>query len=341
MNHVVVFPNDGTGCGMYRMILPGLAAYNKGKPVNVMQRSPRIVVDNYGQVQGISVGTAKVVVFQRPASHQFPQVIPILQENGVKVVIDMDDSLSTIHPRNSAYKVYDPRVNHKTNWMHAARSCELADLVTVTTPGLAEEYGKHGRVVIIPNHIPESYLKIPRPSNKVPIVTWAGWTGTHIDDLNITRGMVNQALAETGAKFAAFGDEKIFFDLGIRNRHPHEHWGFTSFNDYPNQLAKADIGLVPLQNSPFNSMKSSLKMLEQASLGVVPVVSPTPDNMRLAELGMGLVAHNPKDWYDHVKMLILDHDMRKEMSDQGRKLAKDWTIEGNSDKWWNTWDQIK
>lgn len=334
---VIVYPNDMTGSGCYRLVWPSQAVAAKGKSVIMMPRPPQIIADQHGQVHGISTGNYEVVVFQRPGSYQFTQVIPLLQKKGIKVIVDLDDSLSTIHPRNVAHKSYDPRLNHKMNWMHAAKTCEMADLVTVTTEALAEEYGSHGRVEILPNHIPESYVNVQRSTNETPIIVWAGWTNTHPDDLIVTRGMVNQVLADTDAKFAAFGDDNIFRDLGIRNRPPNEHWGFTSIKDYPQKLAKADIGLVPLQKSQFNNCKSWLKGLEYASLGVVPVMSPSPENIKLNNLGIGLLAEKPKDWYDQVKLLVTDVDMRQEMSDQGRKIASEWTIEGNCHKWWNAW----
>lgn len=338
--HILVYPSDGTGSGLYRLTWPGKAVLTAGKPVTIIPRPPQIVVDKDGNVHGINTGSAKVVVFQRPGSYQFTQVIPILQERGVRVCIDLDDSLSTIHPRNVAFKSYDPRTNHKMNWMHAARACELADWVTVTTECLAEEYGKHGRVSVIANHVPESYLKVQRPSNEVPVVTWTGWTSTHVDDLTVTHGMINQVLIDTGAKFAAFGDTNIFRDLKIRHQPPHEYWGFTNIPDYPGRLVGADIGLVPLQKSQFNNCKSRLKMLEMASLGVVPVVSPTPDNLLLHEMGVGFVAEKPKDWYDHVKALILDYEMRAEMSKKCREIAAEITIEKNWKLWWNAWSGV-
>lgn len=337
-NHTLVYPSDGTGSGMYRMNWPGKAVAASGKPVQVLPRSPQIVVDDNGTVHGINIGTAKVVVFQRAASYQFSQAIPILQAKGVKVVIDMDDSLSTIHPRNVAFKSYDPRVSQKMNWMHAARSCELADLVTVTTQALAEEYGGHGRVVVIPNHIPESYLNVQRSTNETPVVGWAGWTNTHVEDLRATKGIINQVLIDTGAKFAAFGDDKIFFDLSIRHRPPHELWGFTNIGEYPNRLAGMDIGLVPLQKGKFNECKSWLKGLEYAALGVVPIVTPIGDYQNLVDLGIAIPAENPSAWYNKTRELILDNDMRRELSDKCRKVASEWTIEGNSSKWWNAWN---
>lgn len=336
MKHILIFPSDGSGCGMYRLIWPGQAVYNTGKPVNVMSRSPNIDVHD-GVVTGISIGTATAVVFQRPASYQMPQVIPVLQAKGVKVIIDMDDSLSTIHPSNAAFKIYDPRINHRRNWMHAAKACELADVVTVTTEALAEEYGSHGRVSIIPNHVPASYLQIERPENKVPIVGWAGYTQTHTDDLSVTNGAINSALNGTDAIFAAFGDERIFAELGIPAKGPNLLWSFENIDNYARKLVGFDIGLVPLELSVFNSGKSWLKCLEYASLGVVPIASPTPDNLKFAELGGCIIAEKPSDWEREVRELILDNDKRIEMSKKVREVASNWTIEGNWQKWWNAW----
>lgn len=335
--HIVIYPSDGSGSGMYRMTWPGKAVLDSGKPVTVLPRSPQITIDKTGKVHGINVGSATAVVFQRPGSYQFTQVIPLLQEWGIKVIIDMDDSLSTIHPRNAAFRSYDPRVSHNMNWMHVARACEIADLVTVTTDALAAEYGKHGRVSVIPNHVPESYLKVQRPSNEVPVVGWAGWTNTHVDDLIVTHGMINQVLVDTGAKFAAFGDTNIFRDLQVRYQPPHENWGFTNIPEYPKRLVGFDIGLVPLRKSVFNECKSWLKGMEYASLGIVPVVTPTGDYQNLIDLGAAVPASTPKEWYDRVKELIVDNDYRLEMSKKVREIAAEWTIEGNTHKWWEAW----
>lgn len=334
---VRVYPSDQTGCGTYRMIWPGMALMAAGKPVQVVPKPPSIAVDKNGQVHGISVEGAEIVVFQRMATGQFNQVIPILQENGVKVVVDMDDSLSKIHPRNRAHKAYDPRTNHKMNWMHAQSACDMADLVTVTTQALADEYGKHGRVSVIPNHIPEAYLKVQRPLNEVPVVGWAGWTQNHPDDLYVTSGTINQVLVETGAKFVGFGDDDIFTQLGIRRRPPHETWDFTSVWEYHRKLSGFDIGLVPLAKSAFNDGKSWLKGLEYASLGIVPVVSPVGGYPELIDLGMAIPASTPKEWHDRVHELIVDNDYRLEMSQKVRTIAADWTVEGNSHKWWDAW----
>lgn len=337
MRPVLVLPSDAGGCGHYRLVWPAEACAAEGKPVLVQQRMPKITVDQRGNVGGINIGNFKVVVIQRPGSYQIPQVIDIFHQNGVKVVIDMDDSMSKIDPRNPVYKHYDPRTNQKRNWINVAKSCELADLVTCTTDALAEEYGSHGRVQIIKNHVPRRYLDLERPNNEVPILTWAGWTVTHPGDLRVTSGVMGSVLAETGARFMAYGDLNIFSELQIRYKTPHFHHNFESIQQYPEHLVKADVGIVPLKLTPFNAGKSWLKCLEYASLGIVPVASPTPDNIQFAELGGCILAEKPADWHREVKELLLDHDKRAELSKKVREVASQWILEDHYEKWWGAW----
>lgn len=339
MKNVLVLPSDVSGCGFYRMVWPAEACIAEGKSVLIQNRMPKMVVDSQGKIQGINVGNYNVIVIQRPGSYQLPEAIDVFHDNGVKVVIDMDDSMSKIDPRNPVYKHYDPRTNRNRNWMNVATSCSKADLVTCTTEALAEEYGSHGRFKIIKNHVPRKYLDFSREENNIPIVTWAGWTETHPDDLEVTDGAVNSALVECGARFMGYGDLNIFRNLKIPYEPPHFNQSFEDMYHYAEKLVKADIGIVPLKMSPFNDGKSWLKCLEYASLGIVPVASPTPDNRLFAELGGCIIAETPHDWYREIKELILDTDKRAEMSKSVRELASQFLFEENWDKWWSAWSE--
>ena len=62
---------------------------------------------------------------------------------------------------------------------------------------------------------------------------------------------------------------------------------------YTSSVAELGVGLVPLLDSAFNRAKSWLKGLEYAALGVPFVASPTPEYVKLAGLGAGLLADDP------------------------------------------------
>lgn len=320
------------------MIWPAEAVKALGVDVSV-QRRPRILANqatNPPTVYDVLID-ADVVVFQRPGSYQIAQIIPLLHKKGIKVVIDMDDDLSCIHPRNPSFSYYNPKTSPYRNWEWAEKACSMADLVTVTTEALAERYGSHGRVQIIPNCIPESYLNVKHGTQDMVTVGWPGWVLTHPEDLQITHGSINQALVKQNARFMAIGDVRIFEKLGIRNRHPHTFHPAVEMDEYPETVAQLDIGIVPLADTPFNHAKSWLKALEYAALGVAPIVSPTPDNMRLVDEGGAYVARSPKEWKDTVLSLITNEDERVRLTKSARETASVWTVEANAWRWQQAW----
>lgn len=332
---VRLFPSDHLGCGMYRICWPGMALADKGYDVKELAR-PQVIMNGRKVIGLASNIDADVVVFQRPARLQYIELFKYLQSIGIKVVVDIDDDLATIHPKNTAFIPYQQL---DMNWRYAIGACEMVDLVTCSTAALAEKYGK-GHSVVVPNCIPERYLSIEGIKEDRTTVGWAGYVETHPEDLTITHGAVNQALAGTDAGFISIGNEKALIDLGIRNRPPHKVVSGVQIDSYPQTLAMLDIGIVPLRDSEFNRAKSWLKALEYAAVGVMPVVSPTPDNQRIVDAGAALAASNPREWQEHIKFLINNDDERKALTTKARDFARTQTIEENCERWWEAWSTL-
>lgn len=335
---IAVCPSDETGCGKYRLIWPAEALKAQGVDIAIQKR-PRIMVD-----QGFTPPRVKDVllspsithvVFQRPASYQISQIIPILQQRGIKVIVDLDDDFDSLHPMNFAYSYYnDDKAHRNAGWVKKA--CSMADVVTATTECLLEKYAKNNGI-LIPNCIPQRFLEVDKKPNEMVTVGWAGWVRTHPGDLQITHGAINEALSKQNARFMAIGDKDIFNKLQIRNRFPHVFQDSVEFDEYSETIAKLDVGIVPLEDSEFNRSKSWLKALEYASVGVAPIVSPTPDNMKLVEQGAAYVARSPKAWRDTVRSLITNESERYDLVQRARTVASNWTIEGNSWRWKEAW----
>lgn len=332
---IEVFPQDKAGCGSYRLIWPAEALAAQGHNVIVRYQRPKILMERGKVVGSAEMFLADVMVFQRPARQQYIDYFKILQAEGVKVIVDIDDDLTNIHHLNQAKIYYESKGVH---WQHALDACEIADWVTVSTPYLAERFGREGKTSLLPNCVPKRFLDIEVPRDALT-VGWAGRVNTHPRDLQITHGAINSAIAKTDARFYAMGDKNALQALGVRNRPPHIWCDGTPLDRYPYEVAKFDIGIVPLENSVFNTAKSWLKGLEYASLGVAPVVSPTPDNMRLVEGGAALSASSPKEWHDNVRRLIESESERKELAQKAKDFARNWTIEGNAERWLAAWSR--
>lgn len=333
---IIVYPSDRAGCGHNRIIWPALALAAQGYDVKIAAQNPALVSAG-NRIVGVAQNIdADVVVFQRPCRRQYIEMFEILQKQGIKVVVDFDDDLTRIHPSNPSYGPYN--YLHEDKGMHqryGTIASQMVDRVVVTTPRLQEVYGG----VVVPNGVPAAYLDIPRPKNPLVTVGYCGHVATHPDDLQVTHGGVNQALADTKglSRFLALGDQKTLVNLGIREREPHGWVPGVHLSKYAEFVSQLDIGIVPLTMEPFNKAKSWLKALEYASLGVAPVVSPTYDNMRMVEAGAAVAAHGPGDWIREIRSLIEEPERLSALQKRAREFASAQTIEKNAVKWWDAW----
>lgn len=350
MTRIAVYPADLGGCGYYRMTWPARALIAEGHDIDlVMPDEPaerQIQAqwirrdDGHDTLLSIAPVDADVVVIQRPLSDTLAHAVPMLQAQGIKVVVEIDDDFEAISPRNVSWSAVQPHLSPRRNKAWLAAACHAADWVVASTPALAARYAGHGRVSVVRNRVPAWYLDIEhgygdRPDDDV-LVGWSGSVDTHPDDLQVTGGGVARAVRSTGAIFCVVGTGKgVRRNLGLAVEPTAIGW--LPIEEYPRVLGLLDIGIVPLELTDFNAAKSSLKMMEMAALGVVPVVSPTPENLRLWGEAVGTVADNPRRWEGIVKRLVLDGDHRAELAARSREVMRRHTIEGNADEWLAAW----
>ena len=343
---VVVRPSDFFGCGYYRVLLPGITLH-AGRDVELVVDPGEGVLGErfvrgdgpFPELVGLGPVDADVVVLQRPLMWWMADAVELLQRQGVAVVVEVDDDFEALHPAHVNAGDIDPARNPAHNHQHLRRACLAADLVTVTTPALAERYAAARRVVVVPNGIPAAYLQVPAHAPGTPLqVGWSGDPGVHPGDLEVTGGGVGRAVAEAGARFAIVGPgEGARVALGLPGEA--DATGWVAFEDYAAHLARHDVGVVPLADTPFNEAKSWLKGLEMAALGVPFVASPAAEYRRLASLGAGVLAASPASWRAEVAALVARPDLRAERVAQARAVAAEHTIEGQAWRWAEAWQE--
>jgi glycosyltransferase involved in cell wall biosynthesis len=94
-------------------------------------------------------------------------------------------------------------------------------------------------------------------------------------------------------------------------------------------MAGFDIGLVPLEDTPFEQAKFPFKLLQYLALGV-PAVSARVGLARdVIEHGRnGLLANSPPEWLDALNGLMADVALRKRLASAGREtVSASYTIE--------------
>lgn len=343
---VYVLPADAYGCGHYRLVWPAHILQMAGHDVVIMPPSQtsgfqaEVTRDEMGREILTKVqipDDADVVVIQRPAHPLQPQMINILRSNGIAVVVDMDDDMSTIHQNNSAFHMYRTTSNTPLSWKWAAMSCRVASLVTVSTAQLLKVYAGHSRGRVIDNFIPGSYLNI----TKLPTGAfgWAGTTKSHPNDPQVTAPTVDKLISEGYTFQVAGGDPQV--PAAFRARRPFSMTGTLPLKDWvPGIAGTMDVGWAPLAPTAFNTAKSRLKPLEYMAAGVAWVGSPRAEYRRLhRESGCGMLADTSKQWYSSTKELLTNDALRQEQVQAGLDYLQDQTYEKNAWRWWEAWEQ--
>lgn len=184
-------------------------------------------------------------------------------------------------------------------WLRAIRA---ADVVLAGSEWLAEEAEKHvSNVTIVPSCVePDEYeQKTDFKSVEVPSAVWIGSPAGEnfllaieqpLLDLNRKFGL---RLTIVGGMVERLGQlEKII------DRQP---WDLETFGV---QLAKADLGIMPLPDNEFTRGKCSYKLLQYGAAGIPMVGSAVGANVAaLANLG-GLAAENSDDWYSAIASIL-------------------------------------
>lgn len=338
---VVVHPADDGGCGRYRLRWPAEALAAQGHDVavefehayrGVMQ--PSVFGDRL--VALADPVEADVVVLQRPLKRETVELIAALQDQGVAVVVEVDDDFHALHRRNPAWTETHPGRDRDKNRDWLALACQRADLVTVTTPALAERYGHHGRVRVLPNCVPERYLSLLTKPKERLTLGWSGSVVTHPGDLDQAKGAVQPVLDQHDAAFHVVGTgEGVQRALALRDEPTATGW--LPIEDYPSGLADLDVGIVPLRASEFNEAKSWLKGLEMAAVGVPFVATPTSPYRSLVAEGAGWLAGTAGSWTSMVGALCASTGLRAHMAGKGREVAARWTVEGRAWQWMEAW----
>lgn len=333
---VAVFPSDDGGCGWYRLRFSAEQLIAQGHDV-VIDPPEMAFYRNADTGEPVAVELdAEVAVVQRVTRRIAVDFVATLKNAGHRVIVDVDDDLDALHPAHPYREALDGDVRSADN-LHAA--CELADLVTCTTQPLADRYAPHGRYVILPNLVPAAYLRVKARRRGPLRVGWTGRPISHLGDALVMGGKVGQVVADAGAQFCAWGQSagetfrQVGVPVGARVTVPHR----PLRSGYPESLAELSVGLVPLQDSPFNRAKSWLKGIESAALGVPFVASPLPEYRKLHGMGVGLLAATPEEWVEHVGRLLCSPSERAELAEAGRALMSTLTFEAHAGRWWDAW----
>lgn len=285
------------------------------------------------------------IVFKLIMHKQVPRQMRVAQQLGQRIIVDIDDHFDGLHDANRAKALTDPSNNRAYNTDHFRAIVEQADVVTVTTPFLLDYYQDKAKDVrLIRNGINPNQFREIKHANRKPVIGWAGATSWRSNDLEHLRSWLPDFLEKHDLEFLHSGHEPDAPEFHELTGVPIErmlHMRMQPIHRYADMLA-FDIGIVPLSQIDFNRAKSAIKGLEYAASGIPFVADPLPEYERLAEMGVGRIAHTPRRWVTHMTALLDHGTRRREARRQAQLVLRDHTIHNTAEDWvalFDEWDR--
>jgi len=235
---------------------------------------------------------------------------------GVPYVVDYDDAL---------FHRYDC---HSNPWVRRLFGKKIdsvmrhAECVTAGNQYLAERAHIAGakKVKIIPTVVDtERYQPKQKAEDGVLTVGWIGipQTSRYLKPLLPVFEALKQ---EFPVRFVAVGANPKDFE-GT----PVEAWLWTEDSEVES-VQQFDIGIMPLEDSPWERGKCGYKLIQYLACGVPVVASPVGVNCEIVKEGEnGRLANSVEQWHQALsEMLKAGQPRLKEMGKGGRAMVVDW-----------------
>lgn len=344
------------GCAWVRCMMPGY--YGNMSGAFVSQGSLRPVRE---------MEKADIIVAQRRFLDPDLIVLRTLKnEYGKKIVVDMDDQLLNLPPKNPASRVYTPALKRNV------KAClNMADLITVSTDYLADQMRRYNdNVVVLPNSIDPTWnsdANGPTCKTKSDGKIKIGWVGskTHDEDLREVEQVMIDLLSERedveilymGGYPASIIEPLIDEGLVFRNEAQNlvirsaeiadkkKIWLVKGVpvQDYYNRLMTLGIhiGIAPLVDNTFNRSKSNLKYLEYTLAGVPTIASNVlPYSSTITDGVNGIIVKKNRYnlWKRAIENLIENEKKRVDLFEGAKRLlCKEYDVRQNILKWRAEW----
>ena len=210
----------------------------------------------------------------------------------------------------------------------------LADHVVAATPTIAQYVSQHTHQwTLIPTSVSMERYQA-RPVNGQPRCPVIGWIGTapNMAFLEVVAPALRQLSSQVEFELllVANDDNKLktldFSGVNVR----FERWRPDKEIEHLHQM---DVGIMPLPaDREWMRYKAATKLVQYLAVGIPAVASPIGVNADILQGNrVGLAAENSGQWFEALRTLLTDSDLRQRLGEQGRELvSQQFSIEANA-----------
>ena len=223
------------------------------------------------------------------------------------------------------------------------RITEEVDLLTVTTPQLADHYRKYrpeGKIAVLPNLINfEKFLPMKKKNDGKLRIVWQGGSSHYQDILMVRPELISFAKKHPEVVYAFMGIryEGMFHDIKDQVEWIPWHDDISTYSLAVSELG-GDIAICPLTDDTFNSGKSPLKWEEMSAMKVPCVCSPTVYGNYIEHGKTGFIARQG-EWGNCLEELLDPKKREQIWQNAYDEVKKKFSIE-NANMYWSALEDL-
>ena len=259
-------------------------------------------------------------------AERLPAVVMSHRYDAVLLQREIMSSFVTLEPLTTRPRILDV---DDAIFLHrgggfARRLAELSDKVICGNNYLAEWFGRWNvNVDVIPTAVDtERYLPNAetKPSGQPLVIGWIGTSGNYKYLYGIEGALAKVMRTHPGTRLKVVGDQLPEFRHLSRDQVDFVPWSEAI---EVQAIQSMDIGIMPLEDSPWARGKCSFKMLQYLATGLPVVVSPVGMNAEILTLGeLGIGATTEKQWVDGLIAFLENRTLRTRFGAEGRRVAE-------------------
>jgi glycosyltransferase involved in cell wall biosynthesis len=253
-----------------------------------------------------------VVWIEKEALPYLPLWLESTLLSGVPYVLDYDDAV---------FHNYDQHSMAPVRWFYGSRLDRLmakASLVVCGNQYLADRAHRAGApwVELLPTVIdleryPVSALTISPVGDSVLRIVWIG-SPTTAQYLQILAKPLQQLSQRLNFVLRVIGAEVQLPGVQV------EYVPWTESTEVQS-IAAGHVGVMPLQDSPWERGKCGYKLIQYMACGLPVVASPVGVNADIVEVGLnGYLAITNEEWVSTLELLLTQANLRQSMGKSGR-----------------------
>jgi glycosyltransferase involved in cell wall biosynthesis len=264
--------------------------------------------------QLFKIGRYQKVIIEKELFPYFPAWIEWgLNKLGVKYIVDYDDAIFHNYDRSSnalIRKMLAHKIDGVMRYSHYVIAGNNYLAARATVAGARQ-------ISIIPTVIDLERYK-PRPTSKTDVII-VGWIGSpsttkYLEQLH---AVLTKLARNHSIEFHVIGGKPLTWGKWVKNI----PWSELTEEE---NIQKFDIGIMPLEDTPWEQGKCAYKLIQYMACGVPVVATPVGMNKDVVLDGTnGYLAENSEDWDVSITKYIEDFEMRQSHGEAGRRLVED------------------